>query len=184
MDEAAVEQRLRRVEDRFELAELVARYGQLLDDRDLEGVAQLYAADATFDSLSGPVTGREAVVGYYADRLGAGGVTYHYPHSQVLSFTGDDDATGVVHAHAEMAIDGKAFVVALRYLDEYRRDGGSWRFHSRRAQQLYALPLDEMATGMSDPMRKRWPGTPPAPADIPEPLPSWQAFERARDERQ
>ena len=181
-DNADILRRLRRIEDRFDLSDLVARYGQLLDDRDLDAVAELYSEDSSFDSLTGPVSGRRAVVGYYAERLGAGGVTYHYPHSQVITFSDDDDdsATGVVHAHAEMEIDGITLVIALRYLDEYSREGGRWRFRSRTAQQLYALPLDELATQLGSDTRKRWPGMEPMAADIPESLPSWQAFEQSR----
>ena len=181
-DNADILRRLRRIEDRFELSDLVAKYGQLLDDRDLDAVAELYSTDSSFDSLTGPVSGRAAVVGYYAERLGAGGVTYHYPHSQVLTFSDDDDsASGVVHAHAEMEIDGVTLVIALRYLDEYTREDGAWRFRSRRAQQLYALPLDELATQLGSTTRKRWPGMEPMAADIPESLPTWQAFERSRE---
>lgn len=171
-----LESRIRRLEDRVELQELVAVYGRRLDDRDLAGVAELYTADATFDSTEGPVTGRDAVIDYYRRQLDRYGMTYHYPHSQTIEFTGADTATGVVSAHAELAIVPTPFVVALRYLDSYRREDGRWRFVSRRALQLYAAPLADLPDVLAGRLRRRWPGTEPAEADIPEQLPTWQAY--------
>ncbi|GJF01287.1 nuclear transport factor 2 family protein [Pseudonocardia sp. D17] len=180
MRDEDLEARIRRLEDRAELGELVARYGRLLDDRDVDGLAALYTADAVFDSTDGPMTGRDAVMDYYRRQLDRYGMTYHYPHSHTIEFTGPDDATGVVSAHAELAILPTPFVVALRYLDVYRREDGCWRFVSRRALQLYAAPLAELPDVLAGTLRRRWPGTEPATADIPESLPTWQAYERAR----
>lgn len=171
-----LETRIRRLEDRAELSELVAVYGRLLDDRDIDGVAALYTADAVFDSTDGPMTGRDAVLGYYRRQLDRYGMTYHYPHSHTIEFTGDDTATGVVSAHAELAIIPTPFVVALRYLDDYRREEGRWRFVSRRALQLYAAPLADLPDVLAGTLRRRWPGTEPTEADIPEKLASWQAY--------
>ncbi|MBW0090153.1 nuclear transport factor 2 family protein [Pseudonocardia sp. KRD-184] len=172
--------RIALLEDRAELHELVAVYGRLIDDRDVEGIGAIYTADAVFDSTAGPVSGRDAVLDYYRGQLDRYGMTYHYPHSHTVEFTGPDTATGVVSAHAELAIGDTPFVVALRYLDSYRREDGRWKFHERRAQQLYAAPLSELSTVLQTTLRKRWPGTEPAPADLPEPLPSWQAYAASR----
>lgn len=164
------------LEDRVELQELVAVYGRLIDDRDLAGLAELYTSDAVFDSTAGPVSGRDAVLDYYRGQLDRYGMTYHYPHSHTITFTGPDSATGVVSAHAELAIGETAFVVALRYLDEYRREGGRWRFRERRARQLYAAPLADLPDVLGTGLRRRWPGTEPAPADLPEELATWRAY--------
>jgi ketosteroid isomerase-like protein len=171
-----LESRIRMLEDRAELAELVAVYGRRIDDRDLDGIADLYTADATFDSTDGPITGRDEVIGYYRRQLDRYGMTYHYPHSHTIEFTGPDTATGVVSAHAELAILPTPFVVALRYLDEYRREDGRWKFVSRRALQLYAAPLADLPDVLAGRLRRRWPGTEPAEADIPEKLATWQAY--------
>lgn len=168
--------RIRRLEDRAELEELVAVYGRRIDDRDVDGIAALYTADAMFDSTDGPITGRDAVIAYYRRQLDRYGMTYHYPHSHTIEFTGPDTATGVVSAHAELAIIPTPFVVALRYLDEYRREDARWKFVSRRALQLYAAPLAELPEVLAGTLRRRWPGTEPAAADLPESLPSWQAY--------
>lgn len=171
-----LESRIRLLEDRAELQELVAVYGRRIDDRDIDGIADLYTDDAMFDSTDGPITGREPVIAYYRRQLDRYGMTYHYPHSHTITFTGPDTATGVVSAHAELAIIPTPFVVALRYIDEYRREDGHWKFVSRRALQLYAAPLAELPDVLAGTLRRRWPGTEPAEADIPEQLPTWQAY--------
>lgn len=167
---------VRRLADRQELSDLLARYGRLVDDRDLAGLTDLFTHDATFDSRSGPVEGREAVMDYYREQLQTYTVTYHYPHSQTVDFLDDDHATGVVQAHAELAIDGVGVLVALRYLDTYRREDGAWRFQARQAQQLYGMPMDELGRSLGDQDRKRWPGSAPGPADLPEGLTTYRDF--------
>lgn len=176
VDLSALATTVQRLADRQELWDLISRYGRAVDDRDLDAVASMYTADATFDSRSGPMEGREALLGYYRDQLRSYTVTYHYAHSQTVDFIDDDTATGIVQAHAELAIDRRGVLVALRYLDEYVREDGVWRFRSRRAQQLYGLPMDELGSTLGDELRKRWPGAAPAPADIPETIATYRDF--------
>ncbi len=171
-----LEARIKLLEDRAELQELVAVYGRRIDDRDIEGIADLYTEDAMFDSTDGPISGREPVLAYYRRQLDRYGMTYHYPHSHTITFTGPDTATGVVSAHAELAILPTPFVVALRYIDEYRREDGRWKFVSRRALQLYAAPLADLPDVLATTQRRRWPGTEPTEADIPENLDTWKAY--------
>ena len=168
--------RLRRIEDRQALADLLSRYGPAIDDRDVEALRELFTADATFDSVGGPVTGRDEVVDHYIERMRSFGPSYHIPHSQVVEFVGDDEATGVVCAHAELAHEDGAFWVALRYHDRYRREDGTWRFAHRKVLQLYAMPLAELVSDMGHPVRKRWPHQADAPAELPESLPSWATW--------
>lgn len=171
-----VAERIRRIEDRIELSDLVARYGRLVDDRDVEGLRSLYTVDAVFDSVNGPVEGRDEVVDYYLERMRLFGPSFHVPHSQTVEFAGVDEATGIVTAHAELGMEDGAFWVALRYHDQYRREDGVWRFRRRQVQQLYAMPLRELVDDMVATRRKRWPNTPPAVAELPESLDSWRSW--------
>lgn len=179
-----LKRRLRRVEDRIELSDLVARYGVAVDDRDYDGLAGLYARDCVFEHATGRSEGRDAVIAYYRERGDYFGPTYHIPHSQTVEFQSDDEATGVVAAHAELTIDGRAFVVAIRYSDRYVREDGTWRFRERATRFLYALPLDELPASMDDELRVRWPGTEPKHADLPDSTPSYQSFVAERKAQQ
>ena len=162
----ALEGRLDYLESRAAIGDLVAAYGRVIDDRDWQSLGQLYCENATFDSVEGPSTGRNRIVEYYEKRTSMFGVTYHYPHSVEVTEVDGDLGKGVVCAHAELAIDGKAFWIALRYFDSYKREDSRWRFAERRVKQLYAMELSELPDGMDLLLRKRWPGTEPAPADL------------------
>ncbi len=160
--------RVQQLEDRAELGELITHYALAVDDKNLVALAELFTHDCIFDSVQGVVSGRDKVIDYYAQRIAAFGPTFHVPHRQVLEFDGEDDAHGTVLAHAELAIDGTAYAVALRYHDRYRRETGQWRFHERQVSQLYAMPLTDLPDGLASDLRKRWPGAPPEAADWPD----------------
>ena len=47
--------------DRLELQELPARYGDLIDDRDWEGLSRIFVADATFEVPGDTMDGLEGI---------------------------------------------------------------------------------------------------------------------------
>lgn len=173
-----LEHRIQWLEDRWAINDLLVRYSTTIDDHDVDGLTSLYAEDAVFDSVFGPVQGRAAIGEYYEERLASFGATYHIPYSQRAERISDTEARGEVLAAAELAIDGQAFFVALRYDDDYVKDNeGNWLFRERRIQQLYAMPLAELPEGLASDLRKRWPGTEPTAADLPEGTAAWQAHQ-------
>jgi ketosteroid isomerase-like protein len=163
----SLEARIRSLEDRAELGELIARYALAVDDRDFDTIARLFSSDCVFENVKGIERGRERVVAYYRERLGEFGPTYHIPHVQSLEVLDGDHARGTVLAHAELAINGITYMVALRYLDDYVRENERWCFQQRRVRQLYAMPLSELPEGLAATLRKRWPGSEPAAGDWP-----------------
>lgn len=167
-DVSALADRIRRLEDRAEIAELVARYGIAVDDHDLRALVELFTADGVFNGHAlGTSAGADAVAGYFEERWKQYGATFHYNHPGTLSFDGPDSATGVVPGHAEVAFQGRAVWAAFRYEDDYARVDGRWRFRSRRVRFFYVMPLDELPDKLATNERRRWPGTEPEPADLP-----------------
>jgi uncharacterized protein (TIGR02246 family) len=148
--------RLRAIEDRMEITQLVARYGPAVDDHEFDSLAELFTHDAIFDSVGGRMQGRDAVIDYYRQRGAFYGASYHYPHSVEIHLDGPDDAHGIVCAHAELAVEGETHWVAVRYHDTYRRDDRAWRFHEREAKLLYVLRAADLATGLAQRDRIRW----------------------------
>jgi hypothetical protein len=177
-DPAALETRIRRLEDRAELRELVARYCIAIDDRDIAVIGEIFCADGRFRSRDGVMeaSGREAVVQQFRGRFAALKATNHIAHDQILSFEDDPDhASGIVTAHAEVCRNSQAMIAALRYEDQYRREAGTWRFADRLLSFLYYLPVGEYAEGLGSPLRMRAYGD-RRPADYPEALPSWALY--------
>ncbi len=161
----SIEDRLRALEDRAEIHQLIAEYGRVLDDRDFEAVGALYTEDAVFDTTAGRMIGRQGVIDYYRERVTPFGPTYHYPHSIELRISDARHATGIVAAHAELAIDGETVWIGLRYHDTYRRDD-RWRFFERQVRLLYVSKLSELPSVMAQTLRVRWPGTEPQRAAL------------------
>ncbi|WP_420432427.1 nuclear transport factor 2 family protein [Candidatus Poriferisocius sp.] len=173
-------ERIARLEALGEIRDLVARYGMVVDDRDIESLADMFTSDAKFGLADGMVAnqGRQAVIDFYTERMAAFGATYHYPHSHVIELDPDrpGHATGQVNAHAELALDGRTLVTALRYFDEYQVEDGRWCFVERKVAMIYYMDMADLADGgLCDDDRKRYFGT-VGPAEIPESLDTWKKF--------
>ncbi|MBV9448919.1 MAG: nuclear transport factor 2 family protein [Streptosporangiaceae bacterium] len=153
MDSDDLVRRIRRLEDRAELRELADRYCLAMDDSDWDVLAGLFTDDA---EMAG-VTGRHKVIGALRSIRSGYGRTIHTAIGQVLRFADDDHASGVVAARGELAIAGQTVLCAMRYLDDYARVDGVWRFARRTLEFSYALPWTDMAGAMTDEHPVRWP---------------------------
>lgn len=175
-----LEQRVRRLEDREEIGELIARYGFEIDERNLPGIADLFTADAVVRSSDGVMQaeGREAVIEQFHGRFSVLGPSNHFTHDRVVTFdpTDPDRATGLVISHAEMTREGKAMLACIRYYDEYRRCAdGRWRFRERLLSFFYFTDPREYGPTLEATDRLRAYAE-PAPAGWPETLETWQRY--------
>ncbi len=163
-----VVQRLQKLEDREAIRELVARYGQVVDDRDLEGVRMLFSEDAVFRTRGGEMNaiGIEAVMDNFRNRFAAMKASGHFVHDHIISIQDECTASGFVTSHAELVRDGRAYLVAMRYHDQYARVGSKWKFRERVVSFFYYLPSDSYAEllprrervyGYGDPVAADWP---------------------------
>ena len=177
----ALETRLRRLEDRTEIGELVTRYCLTMDDRDVAAIPGLFSADAVVRSLDGVMnaTGRDAIVRMFIGRFTVLGPSNHVTHDRIVRFTDDnpDEASGIVLSHAEMQRKSQPMLTAIRYLDRYRRDAGQWRFSERVLTFMYYVPtaeyLDAFGAGIDTRMRAY---DQAVAADWPEQLPTWKSY--------
>lgn len=169
----SLEDRLRRVEDRLDITDLVQLYGYVMDERDLDGLPRLFTPDAELHSEDGvfKAIGLDAIRETYAGRYAALGPTYHYAHGVIVRFDDNDPdvAYGLVNGNAEVVRDGVTMVVALRYKDTYRRTEHGWRFRVRTMSYMYYMPLAEFDEGLKSPDRTRAYGD-RRPADWPSVL--------------
>lgn len=179
-DVDSVLERLQRLEDREEIKTLIARYGLVMDDRDVDGMPQLFTPDVRIRSLDGVMDahGREDVVSLFRDRFKVLGPSNHFTHDKIISFCDDPDAaSGTILSHAEMHRKGQPMLAAIRYSDRYARHEGEWKFAERVFAFFYYVAtveyLDALGAGMATRMRAY---EEPVAADIPEGLQSWKDY--------
>lgn len=163
-----LEDRLRRLEDKAAIEELNLRYFLASDGDDHAAIGDSFTADATFAS-SGHVNGegRQGIVNFIKGARSHMGLTIHTPHYGLYSFVSDDRATGIVGAHLELMLGGQSTYGAVRYIDEYRRDGGSWRIAARDMRTIYIGDWAKAADVFASPTPVQWPGFDPLPSDYP-----------------
>ena len=153
------EARLERLESRLDIQELAVLYGFYVDERDLDGLREIFDDDGAMSSEDGTygAQGVESVIATYERRFESLGPSNHFTHGHVVRFDDDDPdvATGLVAAHAEVLSNGVSMQVALRYKDVYRRSRGRWRFLDRCLSFMYYLPMTDVAAafGESDAVR-------------------------------
>ena len=182
MTTRSLEERVRELEDRTAIAELVARYGLVMDNRDMEAMPGLFTADVHIRSGDGVMDcrGRETVVELFRGRFKVLGPSNHFTHDRIVTFNpaNPDEASGIVLSHAEMNRLGQPMLTAIRYHDEYRREDGQWRFAARVLNMFYYVPTDQYLDAFRPEglaTRNRAYATPTA-ADCPETLATWQAY--------
>jgi hypothetical protein len=169
LEQQALEQRVARLEDRFAINDLVVTYATLLDDAQWENLAQLFTVDAVFSSVSSTTTGRAAIIENFKVKHAPFSATWHDPHGIAVNLVDEDHARGTVIGYAELGQSGQTLATSIRYQDDYRREDGVWRFAKRFVLSVYSMPLSELSAGaLGDQERKRWPGRPPATAELPD----------------
>lgn len=173
------EARIARLEAEAEIRGLIARYCFTIDDRDLNGIADLFTEDARVASEDGVMEARglQAIMDQYRGRFAALGPGAHYMHDVALDISGSDPDTAVgrVSGHAELLRRGQMMVAGLRYRDAYRRTPSGWRFAERIISFLYYVPVADYINILAHRDRNRAYDT-PLPADFPETLPTWRRY--------
>jgi uncharacterized protein (TIGR02246 family) len=132
--------------DRMALRDLVDRYAQAVDQRDIDAVVHLFTEDGVLLSHLMPGTEETPLERRGHDQLRRSmelGLaqytsTTHVIAAQVVELAGDDaGGTTTCLAHHVYAGDEggeRLLVMAICYRDRYRRHHGGWRFAERRLE--------------------------------------------------
>ena len=175
-----LETRLARLEARSEISDLVTRYAIACDEHDIPHLESLFTKDACFDSPNGLMraTGRSEIIAMFCKVLAIRGPGYHWTHDHIIRFDqgAEDKASGLLLSHAETTPGGIQSLAAMKYGDEYRIEDGNWRFAKRTISFLYYVPASEYDGALTQANRVVA-GDQRLPADYPESLPAWQAFD-------
>ena len=119
--------------DRAEIADLVARYSRLVDRRDFDRLAALYAPDAVQDhgeAFCGPAP---AFIDWLRRTMGAM-KTQHLVANKLIHVDGVDAEGEIytVNTHIFEGAEPVQMTAGGRYLDRYVKQGGRWLFARRR----------------------------------------------------
>jgi len=163
-----MEDRIRVIEDRLALDDLVQRYFLASDDDDSAALAALFDEEAEF-LVSGNLcaTTPAGISDFIATERQKMGLTNHVLDGAVFDFLTSDRATGTVCAHLELVYLGVAVLGAVRYADTYVRRNGGWKLQRRDMRVRYLAPWNELGVALTSGSPVRWPGHDHLPSDLP-----------------
>jgi hypothetical protein len=136
----------------FALQQLVFAYCHGIDRRDLQLVRSLYHDDAIDDHGAMFCGGPDEYVAWLPSMLGRWSATAHIVHNTIFLVDGDHaEGEVTVTAYHRTADDTREVIAHGRYIDQYKKRGGIWRFFRR------SLALDWMERRAIPP--RQGPGT-------------------------
>ena len=137
--DGTAEERIGRLEDLAQIRDLVLRYREELDRRDLAAYASLFAREGTWTGRTGSARTPAGIQAMLEERLAPnppapGPTTVHVVTDPKIELHGDT-ATGfcVWMLIGRSADDTPQILTLGHYDDEYVREDGVWKFASRDA---------------------------------------------------
>jgi hypothetical protein len=137
-------------DDRFAIADTLARYCFLLDTGHAERLAEeVFAADAELDYSSGLVVGRSAIDRFFAPYAGQVHTTAHFVSNVVVSEIGGETASTCYYQswrwNPETSVFGPlrpADMVGIgAYDDRWTKTDAGWRIRRRSLRALGPGPI-------------------------------------------
>lgn len=152
---ASIEARVKKLEDREAIRDLLIEYGRDLDSEDLRGYSRLFAKDGVWDGNVGKATGPEEIYTMLKKVFskvppGKYGNSFHIMSSISIQVHGDTADSWSRWTWFVQGDDGKP--VAQRsghYEDTLVREQGQWKFK-------YRLTVTELPTASKDSESAVW----------------------------
>ncbi len=116
------------IEDRMELHEIAARYGDLIDARDWEGLAGVFTTDAVFDATD---LGMPLLNGLDAIRKGMDRSTVHPLGHHITNIYVESEGGEVILRSRIIAAGHRGRVSSASYRDRVRKTAEGWRIYHR-----------------------------------------------------
>ncbi|WP_167042252.1 nuclear transport factor 2 family protein [Salinibacterium sp. ZJ454] len=121
------------VEDRFEITQVLARYGHVMDGRDFAGLADVFLDDASFDvtSVGGPLYRGLSQLREFL----ALGDAVHPPFHVLANAWVFEDGDSVKSLSKWLTIDqATGLPRSGDYIDTWQKTGAGWRIFERQAR--------------------------------------------------
>jgi SnoaL-like domain len=166
---------LRRLIDRDAIRDLAVRYGLAVDSKDLEALAQLFDAEASFGRWG---KGPEGVKVFYDNTIRAFRSSMHMVGNHIIDFDDDNNAHGIVYcrAHHHYAEPDYWGDLAFAYFDKYVRRDGKWGFTSRAVRSWYRQTFGHPEQGNERSVVAGDRNGPVRGTQLPEAFPTWHEF--------
>jgi 3-phenylpropionate/cinnamic acid dioxygenase small subunit len=133
------------VEDKLAISDLIARYPQLVDEREFDRLHELFTADARIDfsAFGGPTDTPAGITQFLRDSLGAFARTQHMMGLPDITLEGDR-ARSRTSCTNPMVLDKgdgarEVWLIGLWYDDEFQRTAAGWRITSRKQERCYSV---------------------------------------------
>ena len=140
---SSVEARLKQLEDKEQITQLLVDYGRHLDSRDLAAYASLFAADGEWVGGFGTVKGRSEIKAFMEKSLGTGpnrNSSFHIMSNFAITVKGDAATAWSRWTFVTPGANGATIAQAGRYDDTFVRENGVWKFKKRTASSDTAPP--------------------------------------------
>jgi uncharacterized protein (TIGR02246 family) len=134
--------RVRVLEDREEIRNLLQEYRRTLDVRDMRAFSALFASDGSWTGKSGSATGPDEIhdmlVAQLSENPPAPGATlWHWISDPVIAVDGDRATASSMWMHVRRGDGDRPLLPTLGgYDDELIREDGRWRFLRRSVGPL------------------------------------------------
>jgi ketosteroid isomerase-like protein len=132
--------------DREAIRDLPVRYCHCVWKNDIEGIVNFFTEDGSISVPNDPslpgAQGRDNLLKMYKQALGDL-APRPFIHNHVVELKGSDRATGTCYVEIRATREGKSWIGAGYYDDEYAKVGGEWKFRSRKVTMYYLVPLSE-----------------------------------------
>jgi ketosteroid isomerase-like protein len=140
-DLAAIEARLRRVEDELAIRRILADYAAFLDGRDWAGYTGLFTADGEWTNANGSHKGAVEIRRMLEEIVAPDGTSnrteYHIVSNPRIDLDGDRAAAVSRYLFVMRGFDGGPVPsLAGVYRDEFARQGGGWKIKRRVAEEI------------------------------------------------
>lgn len=141
---AALEGRVRELQDRNEIQELRFSYHLAVNEKKPEMIPDLFAENGEIDFAHlGKAIGKANVAAFYKQALSElVPFVKQFIHNHIITVNGDS-GSGVSYLEAKPIFNGESFLVAARFDDDYIRENGRWKFRKMTLLPYFMVPLKE-----------------------------------------
>jgi len=133
------------VEDKLAISDLIARYPDIVDEREFDRLDELFTADARIDfsAFGGPTDTPAGIKQFLRESLGLFARSQHMMGLPNITLNGNRARarTSCTNPMVMENPDGSrsVWLIGLWYDDEFERTTDGWRFTSRKQERCYSV---------------------------------------------